>query len=240
MAKQNINIGVSPNDGTGDVVREAFRKSKENFDELYGRATGDMNKSTYDADNSGAVDAADKVTGVDAAGNVTYYGKDAAGNIGFHSFALDKVEAYTDFASFPVTGFDDVIYIDKSQTALYLWSEVGMAYIPTLPKEHEINGTRVTANVATTYAFDWNLASVFDLTMTAATTFSSTNLPTGANSKVINIKLSGNFAPTFPTTWVLLPNADPYDGLKQNLITVNCLNGTAASEVIYYDNRTTT
>jgi hypothetical protein len=94
MAKQNINIGVNPNDGTGDVVREAFRKSKENFDELYARPTGDMNKSTYDSDNSGAVDLADKITGVDAAGNVTYYGKDAAGTIGFHTFnAVTEISA---------------------------------------------------------------------------------------------------------------------------------------------------
>jgi hypothetical protein len=128
MAKQNINIGVNPNDGTGDVVREAFRKSKENFDELYARPTGDMNKSTYDANNSGAVDLADKITGVDAAGNVTYYGKDAAGNIGFHTFSPDKVDSYADFDSFPVAGFDDVIYIDRSQFVLYLWDDVGEVY----------------------------------------------------------------------------------------------------------------
>ena len=35
MAKQNIDIGVEGNDGTGDSVREAFRKVNENFGELY-------------------------------------------------------------------------------------------------------------------------------------------------------------------------------------------------------------
>jgi hypothetical protein len=129
MAKQNINIGVNPNDGTGDVVREAFRKSKENFDELYSRPTGDMNKSTYDSDNSGAVDLADKITGVDAAGNVTYYGKDAAGNIGFHTFSPDKVDSYADFASFPAAGFEGVVYIDLENLALYLWDDVNEVYI---------------------------------------------------------------------------------------------------------------
>jgi hypothetical protein len=129
MAKQNINIGVNPNDGTGDVVREAFRKSKENFDELYARPTGDMNKSTYDSDNSGAVDQADKITGVDAAGNVTYYGKDATGNIGFHTFSPDKVDSYADFASFPVAGFEGVVYIDLENLALYLWDDVNEVYV---------------------------------------------------------------------------------------------------------------
>ncbi|MBE27435.1 MAG: hypothetical protein CMN33_07105 [Saprospirales bacterium] len=35
MAKQDINIGVEGNDGTGDSIRESFRKSNENFTELY-------------------------------------------------------------------------------------------------------------------------------------------------------------------------------------------------------------
>ena len=35
MAKQDINIGVEGNDGTGDSIRESFRKSNENFNELY-------------------------------------------------------------------------------------------------------------------------------------------------------------------------------------------------------------
>jgi hypothetical protein len=35
MAKQTINIGTLPNDGTGDPLRSAFEKINENFDELY-------------------------------------------------------------------------------------------------------------------------------------------------------------------------------------------------------------
>jgi hypothetical protein len=35
MAKQNVNIGVEGNDGTGDSIRESFRKVNENFTELY-------------------------------------------------------------------------------------------------------------------------------------------------------------------------------------------------------------
>ena len=35
MAKQNIDIGVEGNDGTGDSIRESFRKVNENFLELY-------------------------------------------------------------------------------------------------------------------------------------------------------------------------------------------------------------
>ena len=35
MARQEVNIGVEGNDGTGDSIRESFRKSNENFSELY-------------------------------------------------------------------------------------------------------------------------------------------------------------------------------------------------------------
>jgi len=35
MAKQEVDIGVEGNDGTGDSIRESFRKVNENFEELY-------------------------------------------------------------------------------------------------------------------------------------------------------------------------------------------------------------
>ena len=35
MARQIVDIGVEGNDGTGDAIREAFRKTNENFQELY-------------------------------------------------------------------------------------------------------------------------------------------------------------------------------------------------------------
>ena len=35
MAKQSIDIGVQGNDGTGDSIREAFRKVNDNFTDLY-------------------------------------------------------------------------------------------------------------------------------------------------------------------------------------------------------------
>jgi hypothetical protein len=35
MAKQSIDIGVQGNDGTGDSIRESFRKVNENFNEIY-------------------------------------------------------------------------------------------------------------------------------------------------------------------------------------------------------------
>ena len=50
MAKQPIDIGVQGNDGTGDSIREAFRKVNENFTDLYAvfGAGGKINSTDLD------------------------------------------------------------------------------------------------------------------------------------------------------------------------------------------------
>ena len=35
MAKQTINLGSTPNDGTGDPLRSSFDKTNDNFNEIY-------------------------------------------------------------------------------------------------------------------------------------------------------------------------------------------------------------
>ena len=37
MAREVINVGSSPNDGTGDPLRTAYQKCNSNFGELYSR-----------------------------------------------------------------------------------------------------------------------------------------------------------------------------------------------------------
>ncbi len=46
MAQQTINIGASPNDGTGDFVRDAFDKTNDNFTELYGAGGASVNPTS--------------------------------------------------------------------------------------------------------------------------------------------------------------------------------------------------
>lgn len=46
MAQQVINIGTSPNDGTGDQLRTAFDKCNDNFTELYASSLGDLQQVT--------------------------------------------------------------------------------------------------------------------------------------------------------------------------------------------------
>ena len=130
--------------------------------------------------------------------------------------------------------------VDGIGAFIYLGTLAGSSadYEPFVdkPKEHEINGIRVTANVSGTYAIDWNAASVFLLTMTADTTFSFSNLPTGVNSKIITVIVTGAFVPIFPAIATLKPATDVYAGAKLNQYTINCINGTASSEMIYYHN----
>ena len=97
-------------------------------------------------------------------------------------------------------------------------------------------GAMPTTDTTGFHFIDWNVASAFVLTMTNNTTFVSSNLPTGVNSKIINAIITGAFVPTFPSTWTLKPATDVYDGAKLNQYTINCINGTAASEMIYYHN----
>ena len=51
MAKQIVNIGSSPNDDTGDTIREGGDKINDNFTELYDRplAPDVADQATVDA-----------------------------------------------------------------------------------------------------------------------------------------------------------------------------------------------
>jgi len=60
MAKQTVNIGTNQDDGTGDVLRDAFKKINENFDEIYTELGGvtlsglSYTGTTIGTDTSGA------------------------------------------------------------------------------------------------------------------------------------------------------------------------------------------
>ena len=56
MARQVINIGSAPNDGTGDSIRVALDKCNDNFEELYGKGAAgnnfDFNENTLTSTNT--------------------------------------------------------------------------------------------------------------------------------------------------------------------------------------------
>ena len=74
MAQETINIGLEPNDGTGDLLRNAFNKANLNFTELYGQdldavtANGatTANAVTVGGLHINSTDAVEMPTGTDA------------------------------------------------------------------------------------------------------------------------------------------------------------------------------
>ena len=69
MAKQIIDIGVQGNDGTGDSIRESFRKVNENFGELYAVFSSEGRISFQDLDNVPDVLGSNKIITSNDSGN---------------------------------------------------------------------------------------------------------------------------------------------------------------------------
>lgn len=61
MAQQTINIGATPNDGTGDKLRIAGDKINDNFTELYAEVAGKLDDSQLDTDTSLAANSDAKI-----------------------------------------------------------------------------------------------------------------------------------------------------------------------------------
>lgn len=101
--------------------------------------------------------------------------------------------------------------------------------------EENIYGTRVTqSGVTGTYTIEWSAGTVFELFLTGNTTFQDNNLPTSANTRVIELVVTGDHAITLPSYWDGFPNNDVYDGTVRNHFILSCINGNASSEDVLY------
>ena len=76
---------------------------------------------------------------------------------------------------------------------------------------------------------DWNSGSIYELTMTANTLFTDSNLPQGTDVADKLVVLDGNFVPTFSTDWVFTPTSEAYSGTVRNQTIVTCVNGNSGS-----------
>lgn len=94
----------------------------------------------------------------------------------------------------------------------YFWTNVNNGF--SFPQRLEENAT-----VTGFKNIDWNAFETFRLTLTGATTFANVNLPS-SGSKVITMRVTGNFALTFPANWTATFVNGAYDGTKTNLIVV--------------------
>lgn len=102
-------------------------------------------------------------------------------------------------------------------------------------KEENISGTRLTnLTVSGNQNLDWDLYKVFEFILIGNATLIDLNIPTGVDTKVINMMVSGDFTLTFPAYYEALPSNDPYDGTKRNQIIINLINGSTGIEDINY------
>jgi len=111
MARQEVNIGVEGNDGTGDSVRESFRKVNENFQEIYavfgiGGQINFTNLSDTPEDYAGAAGNVIAVKqdelGLDTfelASNGALTGDDTDDTVGFDFSVPGKLILYTTFSN---------------------------------------------------------------------------------------------------------------------------------------------
>ena len=86
-------------------------------------------------------------------------------------------------------------------------------------EKNELNDILSTnTNVSGSYAIDWS-KETHRLTLTAASTFTESNLPSASKTKVLSLYVDGNFTLTFPTAWSTNIKGS-YDGTKLNLIVI--------------------
>jgi hypothetical protein len=108
MARQNINIGITANDGTGDPLRTAFDKINDNFVDLYG-ADDDLN--TLDANLN--VNNYVITTGV-SDGNITVT-PNGTGNINLGSLKFNGTSISSDDST--IININEALRVEGALTA---------------------------------------------------------------------------------------------------------------------------
>jgi len=93
----------------------------------------------------------------------------------------------------------------------------------------KLNSTLNSRQAVGASAIDWSLGGVFTKTLTAATTFTFSNLQL---NKVITLVASGNFTITLPAYCKRI--SGEYDGSTTNYIQFHCTNNASGSEEVWY------
>lgn len=82
----NIENGIEINNQSAQAIKQEVETFRQSVDSK-------LDKTIYDNNSDGSVDLADKIKGLDEAGNNTYYGKNNDGTIGFHEFPQQSINA---------------------------------------------------------------------------------------------------------------------------------------------------
>ena len=90
-----------------------------------------------------------------------------------------------------------------------------------------------TRTVLSGTAIDWSTdTDVYTKTLTANTTLTDSNLPSGTNTRTITLSIDGAFAITFPAYYK--HKGGTYNTAKVNQIVLQCVNGNGGSERVNY------
>lgn len=124
MARQEVNIGIEGNDGTGDSIRESFRKVNENFKELYSVFGQGGNASVGTLKGTGVIAYNQEVS--------QKMLSDEGRNVGPYSLKTIYETAYSETVSdsqFLINkGYSDLTYV---KTPYASFSALSLATVPT-------------------------------------------------------------------------------------------------------------
>lgn len=102
------------------------------------------------------------------------------------------------------------------------WREVKRKELKEVVHRVDLTGTEL----------DWKSVKEYVKTLTENATFTDVNLPTGTETGLLILHLTGDFAVTFPSYWQ--HKGGEYDGSKWNMIVADCLNGNAGDEKVNF------
>ena len=238
MASQNLDVGTTANDGTGDELRAAFVKVRKMFAEIYGQTyTGDtqdlsgttlaIKASQLSTTNTSDSGTDDYVLSYDhASGGFTWVlAGDITGIVAGDGLTGDATSGDASLAVGAGTGI--TVNADDIQI-----SDNGV--------DHDQLANRYTARAADITAdgggeeIDWSSGAIFKVTLTADDTLNFSNYKKG---QVIDMITNGDFTITLGTASgtpvINQVGSGTYDSTTTNLIQVTCTDDDATPEFFY-------
>ena len=238
MAKQTIGTGSSPNDGTGDTIRDAFVKVNANFDELYSDDAGDVNSVTATAPLSGTSTTGDITLSLDDAGvTLAKMQNVAANSILGRNANSSGVMTEIALATTQILIGDGTGFTAASLSGDATMTNAGAVTIANDAVTHDKLENRYTASVSiTTYtgsvSFDWSAGCIFVMGSSLTGSF-TVNMSNYKKGQVITIHaLTGSETVTLDTAtgsgqvYNKVGGVD-YDGSTNNQIQIECIDDDA-------------
>ena len=219
MAQQQINIGTTANDGTGDPLRSAFDKVNDNFTELYSDDAGDVN-SVNGATGAVVLDSDDISEGSSNLYNATHTG-DVTGSTAL-TIATSAVTSGKINTSAVTSG-----KIASSAVTNGKIADDSVSY----EKIDDEFTTSDALTAAATVDVDFDAAQVFTLTPTSSTTLNITNPKVGITKAIIVTGAGSSYTLSYTVggasgTFNLI--AGEYDDTSstKNFIQILCVSST--------------